>query len=122
MIIDNKLNLKIYVDSLCKKASQKIWVFARLSKYLNDAQKGLIVKSPIRSQFSYCLIVWIFWSRKTNIMIKKLHERTLRIVLNNQTSNFEMLLVENSNIFNHARNIQTLMMETYQMQTILLLQ
>ena len=103
MIIDNKLNLKIYVDSLCKKASQKIWVFARLSKYLNDAQKGLIVKSPIRSQFSYCLIVWIFWLRKTNIMIKKLHEKTLRIVLNDQTSNFEMLLVESSNIFNHAR-------------------
>ena len=92
MIIDNKLNLKIYVDSLCKKASQKIWVFARLSKYLNDAQKGLIVKSPIRSQFSYCLIVWMFCSRKTN-----------RIVLNDQTSNFEMLLVESSNIFNHAR-------------------
>ena len=64
----------------------------------------------------------MFCSRKTNIMIKKLHERTLRIVLNNQTSNFEMLLVENSNIFNHARNIQTLMMEAYQMQTTLLLQ
>ena len=58
----------------------------------------------------------MFCSRQTNNMIKKLHERTLRIVLNDQTSNFETLLVESSDIFNRLRNIQTRMSEGYKIQ------
>ena len=40
-------------------------------------------------------------------MIYKLHERNLRIVLNDQTSNFETLLVESSDICNHQEIFQT---------------
>ena len=49
-------------------------------------------------------------------MINKLHEKTLRIVLNDQTSNFETLLIEHCDICNHHRNIQTLMTEAYTIQ------
>ena len=57
----------------------------------------------------------MFCSKQTNTMIKKLHERVFRIVLYDQTSNFETLLV-GSNICNHHRNIQALMTEAYKIQ------
>ena len=55
-------------------------------------------------------------------MISKLHERALRIVLNDQTSNSDTLLVESSDICNHQRNMQIVMTEAYKIQTALLLQ
>ena len=58
----------------------------------------------------------MFYSRHTNNLINKLHEKILRIVLNDQTSNFETLFIESSDICNHHRNIQTLMTEPYTIQ------
>ena len=45
----------------------------------------------------------------TNNMINKLHKKALRMVLNNQISNFETLLAGSSDICDQHRNIQTLM-------------
>ena len=98
----------IIIDNFSKKTSQKIWTLASLSRYLYDTQKGSIFRSVIRSQLRYFPTVWI-----TNNMIDKLHERVLRIVLNDQTINFETLLAESSDICNHHRNIQKLMTERH---------
>lgn len=49
-------------------------------------------------------------------MISKLYKRALRIVLNDQTSDFEPLLTENSIISKHHWNIQTLTKEAYKIQ------
>lgn len=56
----------------------------------------------------------MFCSRQIN-NINNLNERALRILLNDQTSNLETLLLESSDICNNHRNIQTLMTETYKM-------
>ena len=56
----------------------------------------------------------MFCSRQIN-NINNLNERALRILLNDQTSNHETLLLESSDICNNHRNIQTLMTETYKM-------
>ena len=80
--IENKLNFKSYISELCKKASQKIAALSRLSSYLNNSEKRLISNSIIKSQFSYCPLVWMFCSRTSKSMINKVHERSLRIILN----------------------------------------
>ena len=41
--IDNKVNCKSHIKKLCKKTSQKIGVFSRLSNYLNDCEKKLVL-------------------------------------------------------------------------------
>ena len=51
---------------------------------------------------------------QTNNMINKLHKRVLKIVLNDQTCNFEKLFAKSSVICNDYRNIQKLMMEVYE--------
>ena len=81
VVIGNKLTFKSHVKNLCKKASQKIWAMSRLINYLNDSEKKMIFNALIKSQFSYCPLVWMFYSRQTNNMINKIHERALRVLL-----------------------------------------
>ena len=87
--IDNKLTFKSHIKNLCKKASQKIGALSRLSNHLNDSQKRLILNSIVKSQFSYCPLVWMFCSRTSNNMINKVLERPLRVLLNDHESGFE---------------------------------
>ena len=77
VIIDNKLRFKSHVKNLCKKASQKIWALSRLINYLNDSKKKIIFNALIKSQFSYCPLVWMFCSRQTNNMINYFHSAIL---------------------------------------------
>ena len=114
VIIDNKLNFKSRISELCKKASQK--ALSRLFSYLHNSEKKLIFNSTIKSQFSFCPLVWMFCSRTLNNMINKLHERSLRIILNDYSSNFNILLENNNDISNHHRNIQALLIEVFKMK------
>ena len=103
--IDNKLTFKSHIKNLYKKASQKIGVLSRLSNHLNDSQKRLILNSIVKSQFSYCPLVWMFCSRTSNNMINKVYERALRVLLNDHESDSETLLQNNNDACNHHRNI-----------------
>lgn len=49
-------------------------------------------------------------------MVNNLHERAFRVVLNDQTRNFQTLLVKSSDICNYHRNNQTLMTEVFEIQ------
>ena len=113
--------LKVTLRILCKKASQKISALSRLSSYLNDSQKRLVLNSIVKSQFSCCTIVWMFCSRTSNNMINKVHERALRVILDDYESDFETLLQNNNDICNHHRNIQTLS-KSLKLKKVLLLQ
>ena len=68
------------------------------------------------SQPSYCSLVWMFCSRKTNNIINKIHERALRIALNDHISDFEIMLRNINDITIHYRNIQTLMIELFKIK------
>ena len=70
----------------------------------------------MKSQFSYFPLVWMFCSRTSNNMINNLLERPLRIILNDYSDDFSILLKNNSNICNHHRNIQALLIEVFKMK------
>ena len=53
----------------------------------------------------------MFCSRTSSNMINKIHEWALRLILNDQTGDFDTLLQNNYDICNQQRNIQTLMVE-----------
>ena len=83
---------------------------------INDSEKKMIFNALIKSQFSYFPLVWMFCSRQTNNMINKIHERALRIVLNDHISDFETMLCNINDITIHHRNIQTLMIELFKIK------
>ena len=90
--IDNKLSFEEHVGTLCNKASQKLHALSRISHYMDVKQRQLIMKAFINSQFGYCPLVWMFHSRLMNNRINKIHERSLRIVFNDNKSTFRELL------------------------------
>ena len=67
----------------------------------------------IKSQFIYCPLIWIFYSRQSNNLINKAHERSLSLITNDKTSSFETLLQSNKDITVHQRKLQIKMTEIY---------
>ena len=58
----------------------------------------------------------MFCLRTSNNMITKIHERSLRIIPNDYSSDFNILLENNYDICNHHRNIQALLIEVFKMK------
>ena len=59
--IDSDLKFDIHVNSVCKKATEKLNALARNSGYI-DSSKKTVMKAFITSHFSYCPLVWMFHS------------------------------------------------------------
>lgn len=114
--IDNKLNFKSHVNSLSKKASQKIAPLSRLFGYPYNSENNFFFfqldnKIPI-----YLLpSLWLFYSRTLNNIISKLHERSLTNILNDSSKDFNALLEKKQDTSNHHRYIQTLVTEVFRM-------
>ena len=114
--IDHKLNFEEHVQNLCKKASQKVNALTRISSLMNFEQRKLILNSFITSHFSYCPIVWMFHSRKLNNRINSIHERALRLIYQDYTSSFKELLLKDSSLTIHQRNLQKLVTELFKVK------
>ena len=76
------------------------------------------MKSFVESQFAYCPLIWMFYSRELNRKINKIQERSLRMVYTNDTSIYEELLKMDGSVTVHYRNIQTLAIEMYKSKYI----
>ena len=74
---DSSLNFDLYVSSLCEKAEKKLSVLAQLSNFMSLNQRQTLMKTFIESQFSYCLLVWLFHDRIVNKKTNHLHERAI---------------------------------------------
>ena len=77
--IDHELKFDIHVNNLCKEASLKLNALARIAAFMNFSKKRIIMKLFIESQFGYCPLIWMFYSRRLNNKINRIHDRALRI-------------------------------------------
>ena len=66
----------------------------RITKYLNLSKKACFYQND-KSQFSYCPLIWMFFSRKANNLINRIHKKSTPIVNGENKSNFENLLEKN---------------------------
>ena len=114
--IDNNLKFNGHILSLCNKAGRKVSILSRMSRFLNFAQRKILMNSFIESQFAYCPLVWMFCSRKANNRINQIHERALRLVYNDTTSSFEELLIKDNSVTIHQKNIRSLAIEIFKIK------
>ena len=112
IIIDKDLNFTKHATNICNKASRKFNALARVSNYMDQEKRRVIMKAFFQSQFGYCPLIWMFHSRALNNRINRLHERGLRIVYNNNSSFKELLKIDNS-VTVHRKNLQILVTETF---------
>ena len=74
-------------------------------------KKTVLFNAVVKSQFNDCPLVWMFCSRTPNNMINRVHERTLRVILGENLSDFESLLQNNRDIRSHHKNTKSLIIE-----------
>ena len=98
---------------MCKKEAQKLGVLNRISSLLDPEKKKLVFNAVIKSHYSYYLLIWTFSSRRSNNIINRTHERSLKTVYNNTSSTFQELLQRNRSVNIHRKNVQILTMEVF---------
>ena len=76
VIIDNKLTFDSHLNRMCKKASQKLSALSWISAFIDLNKRQILFQSMIKLQFSCCPLTWMFYSRESNNLIKKVHERS----------------------------------------------
>ena len=114
VIIDNELKFDPHIRNMYKKAAQKLGVLKRISSLLDPEKKTLVFNAVIKSHFSYCPLTWMFSSRRSNNLINRIHERSLRTVYNDTSSKFQELLQRNKCVSIYHKNIQTLTKEVFE--------
>ena len=113
--IDSKLNFDSHISDLRKKASIELNALNRLRAYIGNKETEILVKSFIYSNFNYCTLVWHSSSCKSTAKIEKIHKPCLRIILNDNTSDNQMLLEKskkNSVEIKKLRNLATEIFKT----------
>ena len=106
--LDSKLTFKDHVTKMCKKISNKINALGRVAKYMDSKKIKLIMQTFIENEFNYCPLIWMMHNRTLNNKINKLHERALRIALDDDISSYSDLLVKSESYTIHERNLQKL--------------
>ena len=112
LTIDSNLTFEEHINTLCKKANQKLHALS-IANYMTLDKRRILLTTFITSQFNYCPLVWMSCSRALNHKINRVHERALRIVYNNYKSSFLELLQIGNSFTIHQRNIQYLATEIY---------
>ena len=69
VVIDQMLNFKKHLNTVCRKASQKLHALARASTYMSKEKTRMVMRAFIMSQFSYCPLIWMFHDRRVNTKI-----------------------------------------------------
>ena len=68
ILLDSKLNVKIHISFLCRKAGQEINTLVMLKNHFTSNQRNLPLKSVITSHFTYCPLIRMFKSCYINML------------------------------------------------------
>ena len=115
---DLSLSFEGHITNLCKKASQKRHVLARIVSYLGLPKRKVLMKAFITSQFSY-FPFWMLNSRTLNNRINNIHERTLRLTYEDNKSSFKQLLEKDHSVTVHHKNVKILVTEIFKVKNLL---
>ena len=71
------------------------------------------MNSFIKSQFSYCSLIWMFTFKGLNKKINRIHEKSLRLVLNDYQSMLDEMFDTLNEKTIHQQCINRLLTEVY---------
>ena len=69
------------VSKICDIVNKKLNTLHRFASHVNLNKRKMVLRAFIKSQFSYCPLIWMLYSRPFNNQINLLHEKALRIYL-----------------------------------------
>ena len=74
------------------------------------------MKAFISFLFSYCPVIWMNHFRTLDNKIKRIQERSLRVVRNDKKATFKELLDKAKAVSIHTRNMQILVTEIFKVK------
>ena len=116
LTIDKKLKFTEHLRNICKKASGKVSALARMVKLIPFHKKRILMNAFIKSQFSYCPLIWMFCTAYMNRKINHIHERALRLVYGDYITSFSELLKRDNSVTIHQENIRKVAIEMYKVK------
>ena len=78
--LDSGLSFDYQISEICKKASRNVCALARVTSDMSLSKKCTLMNAFFKSQFNYCPLIWMCYSRENNNNINRPHERCLRII------------------------------------------
>ena len=90
--IDNKLQFDKHVSSVCKKINNQLNVMIRFRKLIPKATLVKLYKAFILPHFYYRSSVWHFCGARNTEKLEALNKRSLRFILNDVESTYNILL------------------------------
>ena len=109
IINNNKLTFDSHINKTCKKIDQKLSEISPISAFIDLNKRQIVFQSIFKAWISDCPLVQMFFSRKSNKLMNKIHEIFLRIVTSDKNSIYEDLIKSNNQITVHQRDFQILM-------------
>ena len=70
--IDNNINMKKHIKSICKKSGNKLNALGHIIKYPDLRKRKFFMKSFVISQFNYCPVIWMYCLRELHIVSRNL--------------------------------------------------
>ena len=89
---DENLIFSQHISELCKKASQRVGVLARLRNLITTETKLLLYKTAIMPYLTYYHLTWHFCKASDTRKVERIQERALRIVYNSHSETYMNLL------------------------------
>ena len=89
--IDNKLNFEKHISNTCKKASNQLNAICKLQTFMGPKKKNEVITNTfVHSNFNYGCLIWHFSSKKSHNNVEKIHERSLKFLLNDYSTSVSM--------------------------------
>ena len=111
--LENQLNLAIHLLNITKNGNKKFNALTRVQKCMTTDQKKLLFSSFIKSQLTYCPLIWMFCTKCSLRRLSNKHERCLCLIQKNYISEFERLLEKANEKWVHQKCIEFLLIEVY---------
>ena len=63
---DNQLNFNHRISKICKTASNKLYALARVSHYIDEDRRRILLNSYFSSHFNYFPLIWMNHNKSIN--------------------------------------------------------
>ena len=82
MVVDQHLSWKSNTDNICKKITSGIPVLRRLRDFFNKVTLLSVYHALVQPHSDYCCEVWDVFGESQSKRLKKLHNRSARVIMN----------------------------------------
>ena len=111
--IDNKLNFEKHISNICQKASNQLNAICRLQTFMGHKEKEAMINTFVHSNFNYGCLIWHFSSKKSQIKIEKIHERSLKFLSNDYVSSYAELLEKSTSVSMETKRLRRIVYEIF---------